>query len=155
MSSFAAWGLTILGIAMVSTVAEMLLPQGKTRKVVRSVFATVAALTVITPLPMLIKNGINFDFTSDAVHTDGSYIDYVGSVKEKLVAESLHEHLKANGYDVEVEVKLDGAWNAVSATINFEGLGITENIGHINKKEVIKLVAEFLNIGEEAVRTYG
>ena len=67
----------------------------------------------------------------------------------------MHEHLKANGYDVEVEVKLDGAWNAVSATINFEGLGITENIGHINKKEVIKLVAEFLNIGEEAVMTYG
>lgn len=155
MSSFAAWGLTILGIAMVSTVAEMLLPQGKTRKVIRSVFATVAVLTVITPLPMLIKNGINFDFSSDAVQTDGEYIEYVAGVKEKLVAQSLREHLKANGYDLDVEVKLDGEWNAISATVNFEGLGITENIGHINRKEVIKLVAEFLNIGEEAVMTYG
>lgn len=156
MSSFAAWGLTVLGLAVVSTIAEMLLPQGKTRKVIRSVFATVTVLTVITPIPLIKNHGFNFDFSSDVVQTDGEYIEYVDGARRELIASAGEQYLKSVGYDgVDVEVETDDGWNVISARINLSGLGITENGEHINKSEIIGLIADYFGIGEEAVMTYG
>lgn len=156
MSAFAAWGLTVLGLAIVTTVAEMLLPQGKTRKVIRSVFATVAVLVIITPVPKLLKSGISFDFDSDNIATDDKYIDYISGIKQDVVIDSAYKYLKENGYDgvCELSVELDG-WSVKSVTVEFKKTGITENGVHINKSEIIGLIADYFGVGEEAVMTYG
>ncbi len=156
MNSFAAWGLTVLGLATVTTVAEMLLPQGKLRKVVRSVVATVTALVIVTPLPSLLKNGFDFDFAADAVETDADYLDYVENAKNEIIAKSVCDHLKSKGYGsgYTLTVETDG-YDVKSVTINFSQSGITENGEHINKSEIIELIADYLRIGEEAIMTYG
>ena len=156
MNSFAAWGLTILGLAVITTVAEMLLPSGKTRNVIRSVAATIAVLAIVTPLPNLLKYGFSFDFTADSVVVDTDYIDYTDGLKANIVSNSAVEYLRSKGFEggIEVTVELDG-WSVKSATINFSDIGMTENGEHINKKEIIKLVADYLRIGEEAIMSYG
>ena len=158
MSSFAAWGLTILGLAVTTTIAEMLLPQGKTRKVIRSCIATVTVLLIVTPLPQMLKSGFDFDFFGGGgIETDGKYIEYVDDAKRKMIEQSVEEYLRQSGYDgVIVSVELgDGGFTAKSASIKFDETGITENDAHIHKSEIIKLVAEYLRLGEEAVMTYG
>ncbi|MCH5165749.1 MAG: stage III sporulation protein AF [Clostridiales bacterium] len=156
MSSFAAWGLTILGLAVVTTVAEMLLPQGKTKKVIRSVTATVAVLVIVTPLPSLFKSGFNFDFEKDAVQIDDKYLEYTEKLKSELYCSAAKKYLAEKGYatDFEMSVTLDG-WNVKSVTLNFSDFGMTDNAEHIHKSEIIKLVADYFGIGEEAIMSYG
>lgn len=156
MSAFAAWGLTVLGLAIVTTVAEMLLPHGKTRKVIRSVFAAVAVLVIITPIPGLLKSGVNMDLGSEGIATDDKYLDYISDVKKNVVVDSAYKYLKDKGYDgvCELSVELDG-WSVKSVVVEFEKTGITENGVHINKSEIIGLIADYFGIGEEAVMTYG
>lgn len=156
MSSFAAWGLTILGLAVVTTVAEMLLPQGKTRNVIRSAAAAIAALVIITPLPNILKNGFDYDFSGDSVHTDSDYLEYVDGIKADYFAKSAEEYLASKGYSdaARVTVTVDG-WKVKTVTVNFSDMGMPENGAHINKSEIIKLVADYFGIGEEAVMSYG
>lgn len=158
MSAFAAWGLTILGLAIISTVAEMLLPQGKTRKVVRSVFATVAVLVIVTPIPNLLKNGFNFDFDGQYVQPDSAYIGYIEEAKKKMIVNSAYEYLKNNGYScdgIEISVELNGDFGVKSAVVEFSQSGIYENAEHINKSEIIGLIADYFGIGKEAIMSYG
>lgn len=156
MSSFAAWGLTILGLAIVTTVAEMLLPQGKMRKVISSVFATVTVFVIITPIPNLLKNGIDFDFSSDTVKTDQSYLEYIEGVRGEMLASSCAEYLKSKGYSdgYKITVESEG-YTVKKARVEFVDSGMTENGGHINKSEIIELIAEYFGIGKEAVMSYG
>ena len=155
MSSFAAWGLSILGIAVITTVAEMLLPQGRMRTVIRSVTATVAAIIIITPIPQIIKHGINFDFSASAVDTDDDYLDYIEGKKRDLVCSAAEAYLKEHGYSgIEVSVELDG-FAVKSASAKIVDNIINENGGHINKSEIKTLLAEYFGIDKEAVMVYG
>lgn len=155
MNSFAAWGLTILGLAVITTVAEMLLPQGKTRKVIRSVAATIAVLVIVTPLPNFLKSGFDFDFSVDTVSTDTEYLEYTEKLKANIITSAAVEHFRELGYeDIEISVELDG-WTVKSASVNFVNSGMSGNGQHINKSEIIKLVADYFGIGEEAVMAYG
>ncbi len=145
-----------MGLAIVTTVAEMLLPQGKTRKVIRSVFATVTVFAIITPLPTLLKKGVDFDFSSDTVVTDSDYLEYVNDVREELLEKSVTEYLVGKGHTSGYKIKVvaDG-YTVKSVTVEFDKFGITENGEHINKSEIIKLIADFFDVGEEAVMSYG
>ncbi|MDE6401804.1 MAG: stage III sporulation protein AF [Clostridiales bacterium] len=156
MSSFAAWGLTILGLAVVTTIAEMLLPKGKTRNVIRSVAATIAVFVIVTPLPSLLKSGLNFEFPNDTIVIDEDYLNYTDGLKRKTVERAAMKYLAENGYKdgFTLTVELDG-WSVKSATLNFSDSGMPENTEHINKSEIIKLVADYFGIGEEAIMSYG
>ena len=156
MSSFAAWGITILALAVISTVAEMLLPKGKTRNVIRSVTASVAVLAISTPIPGLLKNGFKFDFSADEVEIDGGYLQYVDGVKEEMLVNSVKNYLSTKGLksDFVIKLEVDG-WTVKSATVNFSQSVITGGDEHINKSEIIKSIADFFGIDEEAVMSYG
>ena len=157
MKSFAAWGLTILAMAIITTVAEMLLPKGKTKNVIRSVVATVTVLTIITPIPSLIKGEfLSFDFETGGVTTDASYLEYVDGLKKSTIEKSVTDYLEEHGYNgIKVKVELQGEWGIKSVTIDFSQSGITDKDAHIHKSEIIKLVADRLQIDEEAIMTYG
>ena len=155
MSSFAAWGLTLLGLAVICTVAEMLLPQGKTRSVIRSVMATVAVLVIVTPLPSLIKNGFDFDFTDDTVNIEAEYIKYTDILRGKELAAAAEQYLEQSGYDgVEVSVEMDG-YKVKSVSAKIGNSSIMQNGTHINNSEIKKLLAEYFGIEKEAVMAYG
>ncbi|MCH5162987.1 MAG: stage III sporulation protein AF [Clostridiales bacterium] len=156
MSSFSAWGLTILGLAIVTTVAEMLLPHGKMRKVISSVFATITVFVIITPIPNLLKNGVDFDFAADTVQTDDGYLDYIESVRAQMFADSCTEYLKSNGYSDGFTISVESkGYTVKKVRVDFVHSGMTENGEHINKSELIGLIADYFGIGKEAVMSYG
>ena len=155
MSSFAAWGMSVLGIAIVMTVAEMLLPHGKMRNVIRSVCAVISLLVIVTPIPSLLKNGVNFDFPADSVQIDTDYINFINEQNGELYARSAEAYLKEKGYEgITVSVVTDGL-DIKSVTVNFSDSSITGNGAHINKNEITNLLAEYFGIQKEAVMAYG
>ncbi|MCH5160503.1 MAG: hypothetical protein J1G04_00580 [Clostridiales bacterium] len=164
MSSFASWGLTILGLAVVMTIAEMLLPSGKLKRVIRSVFATITALCIITPIPTLLKSlgakidGITFDKDIDI--TDSEYLDYIDGRKKSIIERGAIEYLATKGIEgVNIEVELDSSGYGVKCArvdfSKFPNIGITQDGEHINKSEIILLIAEYFGVGKEAIMTYG
>lgn len=156
MSSFAAWGLAVLGLAVITTVAEMLLPSGKTRNCIRSVAATLAVLVMVMPLPSLIDNGFSFDFYGAAVETDGAYIAATEQLKCDIAQNAVREYLKQKGLNGDYSVKVYMQGYAVkSVTVDFSEFGITQKPEHINKSEIIKSIADYFGIDEEAVMSYG
>ncbi len=156
MNAFAAWGLTILGLAIITTIAEMLLPQGRTRNVIRSVAATVATLVIVTPLPSLLRSGFDFEFSGDEVTVDSDYLAYIDGVKANTFASAAKEHLKSKGLDgdYKIEVTVDGFY-VKSVKVNFADSIMNGNITNINKSEIIKSIADYFDIDEEAVMAYG
>lgn len=156
MSGFASWGLTILGLAVVTTVAEMLLPKGKTRNAIRSVFAVVITLVIVTPLPTLLKSGFSGGFPSSEVQKDEEYLAYNEEAKKEMIISSCKKFLKANGHGegYSLDVTVDG-WSVKTASVKFDESIITQNGEHINKSEIIRLIAEYFGIGREAIMTYG
>ncbi len=156
MNAFAAWGLTILGLAIITTIAEMLLPQGKTRNVIRSVAATVATLVIVTPLPSLLRSGFDFEFSGDEVTVDSDYLAYIDGVKANTFASAAKEYLKSKGLDgdYKIEVTVDGFY-VKSVKVNFADSIMNGNITNINKSEIIKSIADYFDIDEEAVMAYG
>lgn len=156
MSGFLSWGLTILGFAVVATVAEMLLPKGKTKNAIRSVFAVVTTLVIVTPLPTLLKSGFSDFAPSYEVKTDEDYLAYNESAKKEMIISSCKKFLKANGHGggFSIDVTVDG-WSVKTASVKFDESIITQNGEHINKSEIIRLIAEYFGIGREAIMTYG
>lgn len=157
MTAFAAWGLCLLGIAVITTVSEMLLPSGRLQKVIRSVTATVALLAVVTPMPQLFKSwGISVDGGQSAVTTDGEYIEYVNGLTADIIAKNASEYIRSLGYGEQftLSVTLDG-YRVKSARVDFSENGITGDNAHIHKKEIVKSVAEYFSIDVEAVMSYG
>ena len=157
MNSLAAWGLTVLALAIITTIGEMLLPKGKTKTVIRSVVATVTVLAIITPIPSLIKGEMfAFDFESGSANLDDNYLSYVDGIKKSTIEKSVSDYLEKNGYGgITIKVELEGEWSVKSASIDFSQSGITDKDSHIHKNEVIKLVADYLQLSEEAIMTYG
>lgn len=154
MSSFAAWGLTILGLAVITTIAEMLLPNGKTRKVIRSVMATLSVSAMVMPLPDLLRRGVDFDFLSHSASPDGRYIAYTEQLKCDYAANAAQSYLDGKGINsVSLTVEMKG-YSVKFVRAKIVDSGITQNGEHINRSEITGLIAEFFGIGEEAVMVY-
>lgn len=155
MNAFAAWGLTVLGLAVISTVAEMLLPQGRLRNAIRSVMATIAVLVIVTPLPQLLNSKITLDFPLDAIKLDSEYIAFVENKNRELIELAATRFLESKGINgVKLDVRLVG-YCVKSVTVDFSEIGITGNTAHINKSEITKLLADYFGIEKEAVMAYG
>ncbi len=156
MSAFAAWGLTILALAIITTVGEMLLPKGRLRNVIRSVFASVTALAIVAPLPKLF-NGEKLDlFDNGEVETDGRYLEFIEDTKEEILLSAAYAALEEAGYSGAATIRLNlEGWEVKSAVINFSESGIMTDGEHINRKEIIRLIADCFGINEEAIMTYG
>ena len=75
------WLLGIVGVVLLSVLAEVLLPQGQMSKYVQSIFAVLLLFVIVTPVVSLFRHKltaadlINFDAAS--YETDEAYIDFI------------------------------------------------------------------------------
>lgn len=156
MKSFAAWGSTILGLAIIMTIGEMFLPRGRLQKVIRSVFATIAVFVIVTPLPSMFKNGFNFNIDYNEIQLDDNYVEYINDVNARMYEKSVMEYLTSKGYanNYDMSITVDG-YAIKSIRINFSETGIMGDDKHIYMNEIVKIVADYFGVDEEVVMCYG
>lgn len=163
MSAVGAWIMSILGIVVIGTVFDLILPQSKMSKFMKSVFATLTVLVIVLPLPGFFKNG--FDFNSDDLFKteftlDESYINSANEIKINYMEYGVKKQLESDGYK-NAEVEITGTFNNNDITIqyvkvNIKNLVIDSNLQHINKYEQISdLVTKYLNVDKGVVIIYG
>lgn len=95
------WVVTVAGIAILSVLCDIILPEGQTRKYVKTVFGVVVTFVIVQPLIGLFdKNDV---FTQNDIEWEVQY-RYLDSVKDRELNDTqnrLLSQLKANGIEVQ------------------------------------------------------
>lgn len=159
MNMFAAWILSILAIVVVGTIVDLLMSNSKMHKFIRSIFATITVLVIITPLPSLIKNGFKPDgdfILGGDIKLDESYLNYINKNKIKKMETATIAAFEKDGLQF-VQVAITANFdkneiNIVQVIINLEKLVIDKKYEHINKYELVKeLVRKYLLVKEDKI----
>ena len=114
MNAIVAWILSILGIVVVGTVIDLVMPSGRMHKYIRSIFATVTILIIILPLPNLIKNGFQLDgdfIIDNNFQLDQNFVDFANRQKIRsleLGVEKALEQEGIKGADVSIQAEVNG-----------------------------------------------
>lgn len=144
MSFISAWVMSILGVVILGTVIDLLLSKSRLKNFIRSVFATVSILIIITPLPSLIQNGfsINWEDIKGEVILDEGFLDYTQKLKIKALESSVtaafaDEGISGLKIDITATVE-NNEINVKRVTVDLKNSVINENLANINKYEFIK-----------------
>lgn len=148
------WILCIIGVVFLGVMLEIVVPDGKTNAFIRSIFAVIFMVIVVSPIIKLVKDSEFIDF-SDMVTWTVNQDDYT----EQLLLElkfQIENHLTTNGVEgVQVEVKGYSTNKDVKIEqikVDLSNLVILEKDEHINKYKLITtLIKEKVEIDEESI----
>ena len=149
MTFISGWIMSILGIVVLGTTVDLLMTKSRMKNIIRSVFATVSVLVIITPLPSLIRNGVDISFS-----------DMLGQMKihtMKAAIESALENDGISGVKVELTAEVhDNEITVQRVVIDLSDSVIKDNLANINKYEFIKeRVKSFTNNQEVEIIIHG
>ena len=153
--------MSILGVALIGAVIDLVLPSGRMNKFIKSVFAAVTVLIVLLPLPDLVKNGFkseNFILRED-VRLQQEYLEYTASIKKNALCKGLRAALKEDGIvlgDLEIEGNFEGSAPVVEKVrINMKQVVMTGQSEHIHNYTTVRTsVMRYLSVEEDVVDLY-
>ena len=93
------WVLSVVGVALVSVLADVMLPDGDTKKYARTAISAVIALTVFAPALNLFTSFPEeiFAFESQATTLQQPYLDSVSEKRSELLRKQIASILQKNG----------------------------------------------------------
>lgn len=99
------WVLTVTGIAILAVLCDIILPDGQTRKYIKTVIGIVVTLVMIQPIVGFVGGSLVFD--ENNIDNSGTQIQqpYLDAVNEKQLQASLtivKDVLTARGVDVQI-----------------------------------------------------
>ena len=126
------WVVTVAGIAIFSVLCDVILPEGQTRKYVKTVFGVVVTLVVVQPVIQLFNGGFS------EVYTSG---DSTAAVQQQFI-------------DSAAARQQDNAIKNITAILENKGLAV-ENItlSPSDSSVVVQLDAPHTQQAEETVKT--
>lgn len=162
MNAVASWLMSILGIAIIGTIVDLILPEGRMRKYTKSIFACLVVLIIVMPIPSLIKNGFQLK-DGELIYPDfelnQDYIENADKIKYNFLAKGVEKQLSEDGLGG-VKIEITGTFSNGEPQIegvraNIADMVIDGDFPHINRsEEVRKRVAGYLKIGEDKVIVY-
>ena len=108
-----SWILQIVGVALLSVLVDVLLPNGRINKFVKGVFSVILIFTVITPLSSLVATGKAYDVSAlfsgySEMDVDETYVSQANDRRNEVYSELIFSALKNAGAEVErVEITSD------------------------------------------------
>ena len=161
MTAFYGWLLSILGVVFLSVFVDIVLPDGKTNKYVKSIFAFIIILIIISPLAKLKDSDTNFDdfLENPSISIDEDYIYNINSMRIDKLAESIiktAEEVGLKGIDVQIMSDMSNLeFNIQKVNIFLENLVIDESVSHIDKYQtLVDIVNAYIKVSREDVVFY-
>ncbi len=143
---FSAWILSIVGVAAITLIVDILLPEGETAKYIKSVFGILTVFIIAMPLPGILGGEVVFSAVfeeSGAVSVDYEFVDQLNEMRIRNMETSIEEYLKKEGYycDVSLEASFkDGSMIIDKVYVKTEKSVIVGNEANIDI--IRKLVAQ-------------
>lgn len=122
------WVVTVAGIAILSVLCDVILPEGQTRKYVKTVFGVVVSLVIIQPVVGLFSAGVNGDVIGfDDVAPQGQYLSSVADRQAAYDLKNVKQLLELKGIAVK-SMDLDASGDklvlklGVTYSTDFDGI---------------------------------
>lgn len=146
-----SWLLGLVGIAVLSVLVDILLPEGQTNKFIKGIFSLLVVFALISPLAKL-KNA-DFDyseiFASERIDVSESYLQKASEREQEILIADLTEMLETKGIKVEkIVLNLrDGNIN------NIEKVSVQTTQTNLSEK-VKELISARLAIDKSLITVY-
>ena len=154
-----AYALSIFAVIVISAVADIMLPDGKTSKTAKAVFSVMITLTLLSPGIKLIRGDLNIeDITAKAFETDNELISHTFYMIKTGYEEEIYVLLSDNGYDFVTSVECDvGEENRrlEKVKIFYDNVGINKEDEHTYISGMKTVVKNAYEIREEAITVSG
>lgn len=97
------WVLSVCGMVFLTAVLYAILPEGKTGKIIKSVFALMCLTVLIKPVINLKDADFNIDtaFSTYEINLQNNYLDFILKQKENYLEKGIKETLNSFGVYVE------------------------------------------------------
>ncbi|MCL1954261.1 MAG: stage III sporulation protein AF [Firmicutes bacterium] len=157
MQGLSLWISSILAVAIIGVIADLILSGNRMHKFVRGIFGVVMLFVISAPLPSLICSGFKWDFDwGGSVEIDQGWLDQVQKKQMKILEDGTVQLLARNGID-KAKVTIQGTVdnlivNITQVTVNLLDAVINNNNPHIDIKEVVlEIVTSGLNVDQSIV----
>ncbi len=154
--------LTLVGVVFLIVIVQMLLPEGKISKYIRSIMGIFIVGTIMLPIARFADKDWDFGsiFNFAEYQVDETAISNINGQTIQMLEQDMQKYLDKNGYQ---NVQVDIVWNMQKGIlkinyvyINLASLVINKNIEHIDYYTKIKnLICEQFDIEEASVIIYG
>ncbi|HEY8423570.1 MAG TPA: stage III sporulation protein AF [Clostridia bacterium] len=100
MELVSKWIMSIVGAAVLCLLADLIMPEGSTKKHIKSVMSIITLFIILSPLSALLNKDWRWDnfFDDSLITPDNRIIDNVYSQQIALLEESLERKLSDDGY---------------------------------------------------------
>jgi len=158
MTAIGSWLLSIIGIVIIGSLIEIILPEGNVTKYVRTIYSLIVVFVIINP----IINSSTFDFDLNMQLdelVDENFIAEVNDDRISYLEQSISSLMEMKGLK-NIEVQIIANFNENQNKIEyvnvfFNNLVIEEKDKHIDKYQVAEeVILANLNIDKEKIIFY-
>ena len=129
------WVVTVAGIAILSVLCDVILPEGQTRKYVKTVFGVVVSLVIIQPLIGLFSNGLEEILVdNESIIPQQQYVESANSRQNEYAIQNMRRVLESKGIVVK------------SITINSHGDRLTIELNSVYNAQFASFVEQVADL---------
>ena len=145
---------------MVGVLVDIILPEGSIRKFVRGLISIFTVFAIVSPLPNVNFDKINFGSFFKQTQIDENFVEQINSKKLNEYEVLIESTLYSKGYH-NVDVKIDAdkqssTLKILKVNVDLSGLVLNDKNLNINKYDQIKaIVKSIVGVREEDTLFYG
>lgn len=161
MSALGVWGISIVGIVVLTVLVDIILPDGETNKYLKSIMAVVTVFVIVQPLPALLNSDLDLAsaFAVDNVEAAQRDEKLEALLLDMRVSQNEREaemYFAANGYlGTKITLtaeNIDGKIKIRHAVLNLKNVVIDKtSVNIISNDKMRSMLAEFLKISVKDV----
>ncbi len=161
MSDISVYLLSIVGVVFLLVVIELVLPDSKVSKYIKSIYSIFIVVVIITPLVRLVKSDWDWNnfFNTTDYTVNQNFIDSVNAQNIESLERDLERYINKTYKGAKVSISANFTDNELKLNyifVDLSELGINENSEHINYYTAVKeLVGDFVSIDEKRIIVYG
>ncbi len=154
------WLISLTGIAVVVTVADVLMPDGRMREICKSVLSVVCIAVIIVPLINLKGNSLKIEEIADNGENNSAYSENLISYYENITKTLCENHFKKLDTPIECDVsgELDERKNfkVEKVIIKISKTVLSGQNGNIiSIEDLTDEISKLLAVSEDKVIIYG
>ena len=158
MSAVASWLLSIIGIIIIGSLIDVILPEGSISKYIKGIYAIIIVFVIINPLIQLMGQKIHIDTNINAF-IDENFISQVEADKISFLENNLITQFNLAGLkNVDIKIQSKNSENTLKIEcvyVFFSNLVIEEKDEHIDKYQVAEdIILSNLKIDKEQIIYY-
>ncbi len=160
MNAFSSYLIGIVAVVVLSILIDLILPDSKISKYVKSVMAIFVIAVILSPVKNLLNTPIDWknEFLSSPYVIDTAVLENLNMQNLEFLSKATEEKLKSEGYqNINIDITSDSTKNKISCVyVDLTNLVIKGEANLVDYTTQIKnLISLTLGVDKEVIILYG